>query len=119
MEKCSAIWLARLLQGIDRTADGLGLFEQSLQAEALIAVAQRRAGAKDFGDWSFREPFDVLLRSYQEEARLTAFGRFGVRWDMLRYLGNLLRLREEEKNDPGILDEKNRATDLHPGLAAQ
>jgi hypothetical protein len=106
MAKSSAIWFARLLQGIDHTVDGLGLFEQSLRSEALIELAQRRAGRGDFGDWSFREPLEVLLRAYREEAQLTAFGRFGVRWDTLRYLCNLLRLRQEEENDAAILDEK-------------
>src|SRR5258708_24979337 len=59
----------------------------------------------DFGEWSFDEPLAVLLRAYKEEADLGAFGRLAVRWDMLRFLSNLLRLRDEEKRAPEILDE--------------
>lgn len=106
MERSSAIWIARLLRKVDRAADSLGLFNRPLRVEALVSAAQRRIGSDDFGEWSFQEPLAVLLQAYREEARLTAFGRVAVRWDMLRFLCNLLRLREEEKNEPGILDQK-------------
>jgi len=97
---------ARFFRGLDRVVDGLGLFRRPVRPEKMIAVAQRRAGLHDFGDWSFEEPLAVLLKAYEEEANLSAFGRVGVRWDMLRFLSNLLRLRDEEKKDPAILDEQ-------------
>jgi Sulfotransferase family len=112
----SAIWLARLLRSIDRAADILGIFNRPLLPEDLIALAQQRTGLTDFGEWPFREPFAVLLRAYQTEAGLTAFGRIAVRWDMVRYLSNLLRLRAEEKNDPAIIDEQIRAPIFLLGL---
>lgn len=108
MAQSSAIpltWQAHLLHGCDRIADVLGLFRRPLRAERLIAAARRSTGLSDFGEWSFEEPLAVLLRSYADEADLSVFGRFGARWDMLRYLVNLLRLREEEKRDPAILDQ--------------
>jgi hypothetical protein len=74
--------------------------------EKLVDLARRRSGLNDFGEWSFEEPLAVLLRSYYEEANLSTFGRIAVRWDMLRFLSNLLRLREEEKKDPAVLDER-------------
>ena len=36
-------------------------------------------GLSDFGDASFREPLDVLLRAYEREARLTFAGRIAAR----------------------------------------
>jgi hypothetical protein len=72
----------------------------------LVELARRRSGLDDFGQWSFEEPLGILLRSYYEEANLSAFGRIAVRWDMLRFLSNLLRLREEEKKDPAVLEER-------------
>ncbi|HZY60423.1 MAG TPA: sulfotransferase [Candidatus Binataceae bacterium] len=99
---------ARLLRGVDRLADGLGLFRAPLLPEELIGLARRREGVNDFGEWSFQEPLAVLVGAYERESNLTAFGRIAVRWDMVRFLSNLLRLREEEKNDPGILDEPVR-----------
>ena len=96
---------ARLFRGLDRVADRLGLFRRPVPLEKLIDLARRRSGLDDFGEWSFEEPLAVLLRSYYEEANLSAFGRIAVRWDMLRFLSNLLRLRDEEKRNPAILDE--------------
>lgn len=96
---------ARLFRGLDRVADALGLFSRPLDPEKLVALAQRKSGLKDFGDWSFQEPLAVLLKAYWNESNLSAFGRVAVRWDMMRFLSNLLRLRDEEKRNPGIVDE--------------
>ncbi len=96
---------ANLLRGIDRAADSLGLFGKPLVAEALIDAARRREGTADFGEWNFREPFEVLLQAYEDEAELTAFGRVAVRFDMMRFLCNLLRLRAEEEKHPAILEQ--------------
>jgi hypothetical protein len=38
-----------------------------------------------------------------EEANLSLFGRFGTRWDVMRFLCNQLRLRHEELRSPEIL----------------
>ena len=97
---------ARLFRGLDRVADCLGLFRRPVPPEKLVELARRRSGLDDFGEWSFEEPLAVLLRSYYEEANLSAFGRIAVRWDMLRFLSNLLRLREEERKDPAVLEER-------------
>jgi sulfotransferase family protein len=97
---------ARLFRGLDRVADRLGLFRRPVPPEKLVDLARRRSGLDDFGGWSFEEPLAVLLRSYYEEANLSTFGRIAVRWDMLRFLSNLLRLRDEEKRDPAVLDER-------------
>ncbi len=96
---------AGLLSGLDRIADALGLFSAPSRPEDLTRLACRRSGLDDFGDWSFEEPLAVLLRAYEQEANLGTFGRVGVRWDMVRFLSNLLRLRDEEKKAPGIRDE--------------
>jgi hypothetical protein len=97
---------ARLFRGLDRVADHLGLFRRPVPPEKLVDLARRRSGLDDFGEWSFEEPLAVLLRSYYEEANLSPFGRIAVRWDMLRFLSNLLRLREEEKKNPAVLEER-------------
>jgi Sulfotransferase family len=106
MRDLSAIWLnlqAQLLRGVDRLASTLGVFHRPLEPEELMRAAQRREGLDDFGDWAFQEPLAVLLSAYEREADLSAFGRIAVRWDMLRFLSNLLRLRHEEKRNPEIL----------------
>ncbi len=73
-------------------------------AEGLVRRARRRAGWSDFGDTPFGAPLEIFLRACREEADLSLFGRVAVRWDTLRFLSNLLRLREEEARAPEILD---------------
>src|SRR5215813_269887 len=91
-----------LLHAADRVAERLGLFEAPLLAEELMALARRRTGLSDFGPEPFEEALTILLESYDREASLSLFGRFAARWDVLRFLTNLLRLREAEVGDPAI-----------------
>jgi len=91
-----------LLHGADRLADLLGLARQPMSAEGLMETARRRTALVDFGDMSFVEPLGILLNAYQTESELSLFGRMGARWDLLRYLANLLTLQEEERKRPDI-----------------
>jgi hypothetical protein len=74
----------------------------------MMEEALRRVRRESFSDPSFAEPLKRLLKAYDEEADLSGFGRRAVRFDMMRCLGNLLRLDAAEENDPGIL---SRAVD--------
>lgn len=98
--------LAQLLRGADRMADLLGLARQPIEAEELIGAARRRTGLHDFGAVSILEPLRVLANAYAAESDLTLFGRIGARWDLLRYLSNLLILREQETSQPRIAGER-------------
>lgn len=100
-----SILQSRFLLAAAQAADSLGMFRESFVAGDLIERAQKVVGFSDFGDWSFREPLDVLLKAYEEEADLSAFGRIAVGWDTLRFLTNLLRLREVEKRAQAIQKE--------------
>ena len=82
-------------------------------AAEVIAAA---AGDDDLRDERIAEPLDVLLRAAREEAALSAIGRLGLRWDSLRLLGNLVRMRAEERRDPGILAETIDAPIIITGL---
>jgi hypothetical protein len=72
--------------------------------DELISRAQRRAGLADFGATPFAEALQMLLESCREEADLSLFGRYAIRWDSVRFLSNLLRLRAAELRTPEILD---------------
>ncbi len=98
--------LAQLLRAADRGSDFLGIAQRPMLAEELIDAARRRTGLDDFGDVAVAEPLRVLLDAYQTESNLTLFGRIGARWDLLRYLCNLLILRDEESSNPGIAEER-------------
>jgi len=94
-----------VLDTANRTADFLGIFNHPLSSAELMRLARRRTGLTDFGDAGCEEPLEVLVRSYEEEADLNPFGRMAARWDMVRFLTNLLLLRDAEKRHPEILDE--------------
>jgi hypothetical protein len=96
---------AQLLRRADQLVDTLGLLRGPSRPGRVMELARRRSGLDDFGEWSFAEPLAVLLRAYDKEANLSAFGWVAARWDMVRYLSDLLRLRDEEKKHPDILDE--------------
>ncbi len=49
------------------------------EPEGLMAEARRRTGLSRFGDPRFRDGLEVLCRALDEEARLSAFGRFASR----------------------------------------
>jgi hypothetical protein len=95
----------RLLDSLDRFVSAWGLPSYRLGAQELMEWAARHTGLADFGCDSFEEPLRVLTQCYEEEASLSAFGRMTARWDMLRFLSNLLMLRQAEAQDPAILEE--------------
>lgn len=61
-------------------------------------------------------PLSELLRAAASEAELSVLGRLGLRWDLLRLLGNLARLRAEEGRTPAILTEPITAPLIITGL---
>lgn len=87
----------------DAIADALGLLRRPLRADALLALARRRSGLGDFGNTEFLDPLRRLLAACGDEASLSLVGRMATRWDVVRFLSNLLRLRDAELRDPGIL----------------
>ena len=96
--------------------DVLDRWWQPPSAEYLIAKAQRQMGLSDFGDLPFEQPMRLLLQACREEAELSLFGGAAIRWDTVRFLGNLLRLRDEEKRCPEILDQPIEAPIVIAGL---
>lgn len=89
---------------------------RSLRPDDLIEDVCRRTGMDDFGDMRFREGLEVLLRACREEADLSLFGYFGTRWDIRRFLTNLLRFRHEEKRNPKILQSRIQQPIIITGL---
>ncbi len=93
-----AIALANVL---GRRVEKLGV-EASLTREWLFDAARRRTGLSDFGDDTFHEPLDVLLRSIEDEARLHPVGRLITRERLVGVLANRLRVQEALTRDPRI-----------------
>lgn len=80
-----------------------------LDGDRLLEEASRRTGLNDFGDGSFREPFEVLLAAYRDEARLTLAGRAAIRTSTRQLLAHRLRFEAYRRRYPEIAAEKIRA----------
>ncbi len=89
----------------DGMADTLGLLRRPMEADALLTLARRRTGLSAFGDTSFLDPLRRLLSACQDEASLSLVGRMATRWDVVRFLGNLLRFHDAEQRDSAILKQ--------------
>lgn len=76
-----------------------------LSEQALLATARRNTGLHDFGDESdWKEGFTRLLHSLNDEARLNGVGRLIAFGELLRHLENRLRVTEDIRRNPSILD---------------
>lgn len=78
----------------------------SFDADSLLDAARRQTGLEDFGDGQFRTGLDVLLRSLRDEAALHATGESIVREDLLRLLGNRLRMRSLLRAHPDVIADR-------------
>ena len=106
-----------LMRLADMVADQAGILRRPLRMDDLILRAQREAGCSDFGDSGFQEPLRRLLGALSApEADLSLVGRFATRWDIVRFLGNLLRLQAEEERQPRIAEQRIRRPIFITGL---
>jgi hypothetical protein len=71
--------------------------------QELMAEAATSTGLSDFGDTRFVEGLQTLLRAYDQEARLNAFGSMAVRQEILGILAARLSLIEEWKQQAQAL----------------
>ncbi len=82
-----------------------GVKISDLDADALCSAARKQTGLDDFGDDRFREPLWLLIRSLETEADLHPFGRMRARELILGGLVNRLRLENDWKQSPEILQQ--------------
>jgi hypothetical protein len=87
----------------DAVAGTFGLLDRRFAADDFIRLAHRRTGLEDFGDADVSEPLRRFLDSCVDEASLSLVGRLATSWDVVRFLSNLLLLREAEREQSAIL----------------
>lgn len=87
-----------------------------LTVDGLLQEAQKITGLDNFGDESFREPFEVLVKSLNDEAELNAVGRYTQYQRILNLLCNRLRTEAWIEKYPEILDEEVLAPVVIIGL---
>jgi len=88
----------------------------SLDRESILEEARLTAGSADFGDESFREPFERLVAALDSEARLNAVGKGMQRARIVGLLVNRLRTEAYIARYPEILDEQIREPLVIVGL---
>ncbi|GLV23185.1 putative sulfotransferase [Sphingobium sp. TomMM35A] len=89
---------------------------QPLEREALLQQARERAGLSDFGDEWFFEPMDRYIEASNREGRLTPAGRALTTEVIVKGLVSRLRMVEDIKRHPEILDEKVDVAGIILGL---
>jgi hypothetical protein len=100
----------------DAVAEFLGLLNRPLDADGLIQIARRQTGLSDFGDPSFIGPLTRLLESCSSESALSIVGRSATKWDIVRFLSNLLLVQDAATRCPEIPAEPIRQPIFITGL---
>jgi len=77
-----------------------------LDEHSLIERAKHNTGLSDFGQDDWYEPFQVFIKSLEEEAELSLMGRLMTRSDILMHLEARLKVEETYKRHPEIEDEQ-------------
>lgn len=84
--------------------------------ETLLAAARERTGLSDFGDTWFFEPMDHYIAAANAEGKLTEAGFAGQTESILKGLASRLRMVEDIKRHPEILDEEVEVAAIILGL---
>lgn len=96
-------WVARI------NAEGACLDMRAvvpLDENSLLAWARANTGLTDFGEDDWYEPFQVFLKSLDEEANLHLMGRLMARADILNLLEARLQIEHAFKVHPEIAEEQ-------------
>jgi hypothetical protein len=72
------------------------------RVDELLDVARAEAGLEDFGEPTFREGLERLVRALREEARLNVAGEFALRTLIIRLLKNRLEIEDWYRRHPEI-----------------
>ena len=84
--------LTRVLRLADSVVGSFGMLDRPLDPDELILLARQQTGLRDFGDAAFIGPLVRLLEACSTEASLSIVGRHATRWDVVRFLSNLLTI---------------------------
>src|SRR5437868_6333273 len=82
----------------------------------LIEDARSQTGLDDFGDDSFREGLERLVRSLQQEARLNAMGQVALPHRIVGLLAQRLQIEDWFRRHPEIAEEPIDAPLIGLGL---
>lgn len=107
----------RILNGVLRAVNALGIARVSFSADELMAKAKKDTGLSDFGDERFLEPFRLLCEGLNTEANLNPTGKLLTRMSIMRLLRHRLLAEELFARHPEILQREIKAPVVVVGLA--
>ena len=95
----------RMMNALGRVLRRLGITPISLSSHSILEAAMKETGLSDMGDESYRPGFEKLLESIEADARLTLFGRFFARRQLLELVCHRLGLVDYRKRHPEVAKE--------------
>ncbi len=98
----------RAMNALGRGLARLGSRPISLEESSLLGAASRATGLSDFGPESFLPGLRKLLESLEADARLTLFGRYFARRQLLELLTHRLQLADHRKRNPAVAEQEIR-----------
>jgi len=84
----------------------VGIGSSGLDADRLMTEAAKKTGLSDFGDEGFIPGLQVLVRSLNEEARLSTIGRIGAKTMLLNRLIHRLQIIDYRKQRPEVAQQR-------------
>ena len=100
----------------DSVAGRIGLLDRPLDPDKLIQLARRQTGLSDLGDTPIIDPLTRLLQSCAVESALSLVGREATKWDVVRFLTNLLTIQDACTTNPAIEAAPIRRPVINTGL---
>jgi Sulfotransferase family len=77
-----------------------------IDEDSILKAVKTNTGLSDFGSDDWYEPFQVLVKSLDQESELTLMGRLMARSDLILYLQARLQIEDTYKRHPEIEDEQ-------------
>ncbi len=96
----------KIANGVGRLAMRLGWKGFTFDEGEVLEAACAETGLRDFGGESFRPGLGRLIQSLEEDARLTPFGRFFARKQLVEALAHRLRMIEWRNRHPQVAGER-------------
>jgi hypothetical protein len=93
-----------------------GWLDRPIDPDQLIGLARRQTGLADFGDTAFVGPMIRLLEACSTESALSLVGRSATRWDIVRFLSNLLTIQAASVRHPAMTEAPIRKPIFITGL---
>jgi len=96
----------RAMNATGRVLERVGIQPIRLDEHSLTRAASKATGLEDYGDERFRPALGRLLRSLEEDARLTLFGRFFARRQLIELLLHRLHIVDHRKRHPDVAERR-------------